>query len=244
MRALPDGYTLLLGQQNSHALAPGMRKAMPYDPVRDFAPITRVATAPQVLLAGSSIAAADWKQFAEYAKARPGRINYASSGHGTVSHLTSELLKQRAALDIVHVNYKGGAAATLAIASGEASVAFVPLATALPLLQGGKVRALGISSIKRFPTLPDVATLNESGLPGFEASSWFGMFAPSKIPRTLVARLNRDLTDILLAYSTQQAFLLLGAEATASTPEEFGAFVASEVVKWRKVISDAGISPQ
>lgn len=244
MRALPDGYTLLMGQLNSHAIVVSLRKVAPYDPLKDFAPITRVASAPQVLVVAHSLPAADWKQFAEHLKARPGTLNYASAGTGTASHLTTELLKQRTGLNIVHVNYKGGAAASLAIMAGEVSTGFVPLATAWPALQSGKVKALGISSIKRFPTLPDTPTLHESGLPGFEAASWFGMFAPSMTPALLIDRLSREISDILHSHSTQLDLLKLGAESAPLSPGQFTAFVASEIGKWRDVIRLAGIAPQ
>lgn len=242
--ASPDGYTLLMGQLNSHALAVSLHKNLPYNALNDFAPITLVASAPQVLVVNRSVPAASWPEFAHYIKQRPGTINYASAGYGTASHLTTELLKQLAKLDLTHINYKGGAAATVAIMGGEASAGFVPLATAWPLLQSGRIKLLGISSMSRFPTLPNVPTLHESGLSKFESASWFGMFGPARTQKTLVSRLNREIVEILQTRSIQQDLLKLGAEAAPSTPEEFGAFVKSEILKWREVINTAGIQQQ
>lgn len=242
--ASPDGYTLLMGQLNSHALAVSLYKKLSYDALNDFAPISLVASAPQVLVANRSIPAESWPEFARYISQRPGAINYASAGYGTASHLTTELLKQLAKLDLTHINYKGGAAATVAIMGGEASVGFVPLSTAWPVLQSGKIKLLAISSLRRFPTLPNVPTLHESGVSKFESASWFGIFGPARTKKALVGRLNREIVEILQTPLIQQDLLKLGAEATPSTPEEFGAFVSSEILKWRKVINGAGIQPQ
>ena len=242
--AAPDGYTLLMGQLNSHALAVNLHKKLSYDALHDFSPISFIASAPQVLVVNRSFPADNWSQFAQFIRQHPGKFNYASSGYGAGSHLTSELLKQIAKLDIAHINYKGGAAATFAITSGEASAGFVLLSTAMTALQSGKIKPLAISSMQRFPTLPNVPTFHESGLAKFEASSWFGMFGPASTTRTLVGLLNREIVDILRTAAVQQDLLKLGAVATPSTPEEFGAFVKSEILKWREVIYLAGIQKQ
>jgi len=242
--AAPDGYTLLMGQLNSHALAVNLHKNLAYNAVNDFAPIALVASAPQVLVVNRSFPASNWSEFAEFIRQRPGKFNYASSGHGTGSHLTSELMKQQAKLDLTHINYKGGAAATFALINGEANAGFVLLSTAMPIVQSGKIKLLAISSMNRFPTLPNVPTLHESGLSKFESSSWFGMFGPARIKKVLVDRLNREIVDILRTPLIRQDLLKLGAEATPSTPDEFGAFVKSEIQKWREVINRAGIQKQ
>ena len=241
--APPDGYTLLMGQLNSHALAVNVYARLSYDPVADFAPIARVASAPQVLAVTGSIPGGNWQQFADYVRQRPGQLNYASAGHATASHLTAEFLKQAAKLDLVHVNYKGGSSAMLALAGGEAAAGFVPLATALPLAQSGKVKLLAIASLRRFPALPDVPTFDESGVRKFEAASWFGMFAPARTSPALVARLNRDIVDVLQMPSMQQDLLRQGAEAVPTTAAEFSDFVKREIAKWREVIRRAGIAP-
>jgi tripartite-type tricarboxylate transporter receptor subunit TctC len=242
--ASADGYTLLMGQLNSHALAVNIYKRLSYDPVAGFAPITRVASAPQVFVVASSLPVRSWREFADYAMKRPGALNYASAGHGTASHLTMEFMKQASKLSLAHINYKGGASAMLAIMSDEAKAGFVPLSTALPISQTGKVRVLAIASMQRFPTLSDVPTLHESGLSNFEATSWFGLFAPAGTPITLIGRLNREVVEILRTPSVQQDLLKLGAETNSGSPEEFSNFVKSEIVKWRDVVKTAGIRPQ
>lgn len=242
--ASADGYTLLMGQLNSHALAVNLYKRLSYDPVAGFAPITRVASAPQVLVVTSSLPVRSWREFADYAMKHPGALNYASAGHGTASHLTTEFMKQAAKLNLVHINYKGGASAMVAIMSDEAKAGFIPLSTALPIAQTGKARVLAIASMRRFSTLPDVPTLHESGLSNFEAASWFGLFAPAGTPGALVARLNREVVETLRTPSVQQDLLKLGAETNPGTPEEFANFVRSEIVKWRDVVKTAGILPQ
>jgi len=241
--ATADGYTLLMGQLNSHALAVSLHKRLPYDPVNDFAPITLVALAPQVLVAGLSVPASSWQEYASYARKRPRALNYASAGHGSASHLTSELTNRLARLELVHIGYKGGAAAVRAIAGGEAHAGFVPVATALPVVQSGKVRALGVASKRRFPALPDVPTLHESGLTDFQAESWFGLLAPARTPRAVVARLNRDVVEILQTPAMQHDLLKQGAEAMPGTPEEFLAFIKTEIARWRDVVRASGLRP-
>jgi tripartite-type tricarboxylate transporter receptor subunit TctC len=241
-KATPDGYTLLMGQLNSHALAVNLDTRLAYDPIADFAPITRVASAPQVLVAGSALPVRGWGEFARFVRQRPGAINFASAGHGTVSHLTAELLKQSGRIELVHVNYKGGAAAMVAIASGEVQAGFVPLATALPPAQAGKVKLLAIASLRRFPTQPEIQTLQEAGVPRFEAASWFGVFAPARTPAALVARLNDDIVAILSTPVVRDDLLKHGAEAGATTPGEFSEFLVREIAKWRDVIKAAGIA--
>jgi len=242
--ALPDGYTLLMGQLNSHALAVSLHRKLSYDPLTDFAPITRVALAPLLFVVNSSMPTNSWRELADYARQRPGQIDYASAGNGTTSHLTAELFKQAAGLDLLHIPYKGGGAAIRAVMSAEVKTGFVALASAWPILKSGKIRALAIASRQRFPTLPDVPTLDEGGLPKFESTTWFGMFAPAHTGKALVARLNRDIVEILRTPSVRQDLLKQGAEPAPGTPEEFTAFIKSEIVKWRDVIKTAGIQPQ
>ena len=241
--ATADGYTLLMGQLNSHALAVSLHRRLPYDPVTDFAPITLVASAPQVLVTSLSVPASSWYEYASYARQRPRALNYASAGHGSASHLTSELAYRLAGLELVHIGYKGGAAAVRAIAGGEAHAGFVPVATALPVVQSGKVRALGVASSRRCPALPEVPTLHESGLTGFQAASWFGLLAPARTPRALVVQLNRDVVEILRTPSVQHDLIKQGAEAAPGTPEDFLALIKTEIARWREVIPASGLSP-
>lgn len=239
-KAPPDGYTLHIGQLASFAAAVSLYRKLPYDPVRDFAPITRYADVPLIFIAHPSLPAASLREFIGYAKKRPGAINYASASNGTGSHLTMELLTHVAGIKLLHIPYKGSGAATTAIISGEAPVAAIVVPNALPQVKAGKARAYAITSLKRFAGAPDIPTADEAGLPGFESSGWFGMFAPARTPKELLARLNREMVDILRAPATEAWLLSQGATPSPGTPEELTEFVRSETVKWKKVIELAG----
>ncbi|HUP95186.1 MAG TPA: tripartite tricarboxylate transporter substrate-binding protein [Burkholderiales bacterium] len=241
-KATPDGYTLLLADRTSHVVAPNLHKDLLYDPIRDFAPITLVARAPLLLVAHPSVSAANLRELIAYAKQRPGSIDYASAGPGTAVHITTERFKQVAGIDLMNVQYKGGGAAMAAILSGEAKVGFALVPVALPHVKVGKVKTYAITSAKRFTGAPDVPTMAEAGLPGFDSEElWVGMFAPVRTPRSLVAKLNADIVDILKAPATRDALRALGAEPATSTPEEFAAFIAAETATLKKVIQLAGI---
>lgn len=243
-RAAPDGYSLVMGNLPSHGVAISLHRKLSYDPLEDFLPVTRVALVPMLLVVHPSVPAESLRDFIDYAKKRPGVINYASAGHGTGSHLTTELFKQLTRLELVHIQYKGGSAQMVAIMSGEAKTGFAAVPSAWPMLSSGRVKPLAIASTQRAEALPNVPTFNEAGLPGFESTLWFGIFAPARTPVTLVSRINRDIVDVLRARSNQGELLKQGAEAASGTPEEFGAFVKTEIVKWRNVMKAAGIKPQ
>lgn len=239
-KAPPDGYTLHIGQLASFAAAVSLYRKLPYDPVRDFAPITRYADVPLIFIAHPSLPAASLREFIGYAKKRPGAIHYASASNGTGSHLTMELLAHVAGIKLLHIPYKGSGAATTAIIAGEAPVAAIVVPNALPQVKAGKARAYAITSLKRFAGAPDIPTADEAGLPGFESSGWFGMFAPARTPKELLARLNREMVDVLRAPATEAWLLSQGATPSPGTPEELTEFVRSETVKWKKVIELAG----
>lgn len=243
-KAPPDGYTLVMGNLASHGTAVSLHWKLPYDPVNDFAPIARIALVPMVLIANRSIPAGNLREFISYAKQQPGVINYAAAGNGTGSHLTMELFKQLTGLDLVQIQYKGGSAQGAAIMTGEAKMGFMALTTAWPILNSGKVKTLAVASRQRIESVPNVPTLDESGLSGFESTTWFGMFAPARTAKALVARLNRDIVEILRTPAIQQELLKQGAQVASGTPEEFAAFVKSEIMKWRDVMKAAGITPQ
>jgi len=243
-KAPSDGHTLLMGQLNSHGIAVNLYRNLPYDPVKDFVAITRVASVPQVLIVHPSVPATSVREFIDHARKRSGTLDYASSGNGTSSHLTTELFRQRTGLDLVHIQYKGGAAATRSIMSGETKVAFVLLSTGWNTLTSGKVRALAIASRQRVEVIPDVPTFDEAGLQGFESTAWFGVFAPARTPQSIVKRVNREIVDILRTPSVQRDLMRLGTVVNPGTPEEFSVFIGSEIVKWRDVIKTAGIQPQ
>jgi tripartite-type tricarboxylate transporter receptor subunit TctC len=241
-KATPDGYTLLLADRTSHAVLPSLHKDLAYDAVRDFSPITLVARAPMLLVAHPSVPAANLRELIAYAKRQPGSIDYAAAGPGTAAHIAAERFKQIAGVDLANIQYKGGGAAMAAILSGEAKVGFAPIPAALPHVKAGKVNSYAITSAKRFAVAPDIPTMAEAGLSGFDSEElWVGMFAPARTPRALIARLNRDIVEVLKTPATRDALLTTGAEPAPSTPEEFAAFIASETAMLRKVIQIARI---
>ena len=243
-KATPNGYTLLMGDRSAIAVAPSLYQGLPYDPERDLAPITLVASAPLLLLAHPSVPAANLREFIAYAKQTPQPLGYASAGIGTANHLPGEQLKQLTGIDLTAVHYKGGAPAMAAMLGGEVKVGFNLLPIALPHVKAGKVKAYVITTKKRFPGAPDIPTVLEAGLPDLIGDYWIGMFAPGRTPQTLVAKVNRDVTDILQSSAMHASLLDQGAEPVPGTPGEFAAFIKSETVKWGKVIKTAGIKPE
>lgn len=240
----PDGYTLLMADRTSHAAAPGLYKSLPYDPVKDFMPITLVVRAPNLLIAHPSFPAASLGEFIAYAKQHPGALHYAAAGPGTASHMTGELLKHLVGIDMPAVFYKGGGAAVLAVVSGEAKVGFNSMPVVLPQLRAGKVKAYAIASSKRFSGALDIPTAAEAGVPGFESEYWIGFFSPAKTSTALVDRINREIVEILQATALRNVLVAQGAEPAPGTPAEFAAFIKSETAKLKKVIEVAGIKPE
>jgi tripartite-type tricarboxylate transporter receptor subunit TctC len=239
-RAQPDGYTLHMGQLASFAAAPSLHRKLSYDPVRDFAPITLFAHVQLLIIANPAVPAATLREFIEYARTRPGAINYSSGGNGTGGHLTIELISQHTGIRLVHVPYKGVGVATTAIINGEAQLAVIPVPVALPHVKTGKARAYAITSPERFAGAPDVPTTAEAGLPGIESTTWFGMFAPARTPPAILAQLNREIVEIASAPATRDWMLRLGASPAPGTPQQFAAFLKAETAKWKKVIEVSG----
>ena len=243
-RAPADGYTLMMGQLTSHATAPSIYKSLAYDPVKDFAPITLATHTPLLLMAHPSVPGNNLREFLDSARKQPGVIQYAAQSGVSNSRLTMVLFCRAADLDMLYVPYKGPAASLTALLGREAQVSFLVVSLGLPHLGAGRLKAYAITSKTRFSTTRDVPTMAEAGLPGVESSSWYGLFAPAKIERPLLAKLNRDMVAVLKSPEAQAAMLAQGAEVAAGTPEEFAAFVKSEVVKWGSVIKAAGIKPE
>ena len=243
-KALPDGYSLLMGQIASHAAAPHLLRKLPYDPVRDFKAITLVAKAPFVLIAHPSVPAEGLPQLVDYARKHPGQLSYAAAGSGTASNLTMVMFRMRAGLDMLYVPYKGNAAALTAILAREAQLSFSPVPVALPHIATGRLKVYAISSLKRYSGAPDIPTVGEGGMPGFESTTWFGMMAPASTSAALLVRLNRDVGEILQTPSFMTALLAQGAESSPGSPEEFAAFIKSETAKWGQVITAAGIKAE
>jgi len=242
-RASPDGYTLLLGNASTLAMAPGLYKRIAYDPVKSFAPITLIATSANVLVVHPSVPANSVSALIALAKSKPGELNYASAGSGNSTHLAAELFKQMAGVNLVHVPYKGTPQMMTELLSGRMQLSFTSLVSALPSIKQGRLRALGVTSLKRAASLPEVPTISEAGLNGYELTVWQGIVAPARTPQPIVAQLNRQIAEILERLETRERLAAQGLESAANKPEEFRAFIASEVAKWTKVIRDAGITP-
>ena len=239
-RAAPDGYTIMGGTISTHAINASLYSNLPYDPVRDFVPITLIARVPNMPVINPAIPANDVKELIALMKARPGTFTFASSGNGTSQHLSGELFKSMAGVEMQHIPYKGSPPALQDVMGGQVSMTFDNITTAWPLTKGGKLRALAVTTAKRSPIAPDVPTLAEAGLVGYEIGSWQGVFAPAGTPPAIVRRLNAEIVKIINAPDVQEKLLGLGAEPVANTSEEFATMVKAEVVKWGDVVRKSG----
>ena len=242
-RAAPDGYTLLLGNASTLAMAPGLYKQIAYDPVRSFAPITLIANSANVLVVHPALPAGSVTALIALARAKPGQLNYGSAGSGNSTHLAAELFKLMAGVNLVHVPYKGTPQLMTELLAGQIQMSFASLISSLPHIKQGRLRALGVTSLQRAPSLPELPTISEAGLKGYEITVWQGMVAPAGTPQPVIAQLNRQIASILQAPETRERLAAQGLESAASTPEQFGAHIAAEVAKWTKVIKQAGIVP-
>ena len=239
-KSAPDGYTILMGTV-AHAAAENLYANLPYRLGRDFKGVTEVATSPMVLVVSESFPAKSVSELIEMARANPGKINYASAGAGTASHMSSELFKATAKIDLTNVAYKSSGLALNDVIAGHVPVMFDALFTSLPHIKGGKLRALGVASATRSPIAPEIPTIAERGLPGFESTVWFGFFVPAQTPPGVIAKLNRDTVAILKTEAIKELFLGQGLQAVGSTQAEFDARVLGEIDKWGKVIRSNGI---
>ncbi|HYH43847.1 MAG TPA: tripartite tricarboxylate transporter substrate binding protein [Burkholderiales bacterium] len=242
-KAPPDGYTLVMAS-TPLAINTVLYKKVPYDPIRDFAPITQVAAMPNLLVTHPSLPVRNVKQLIALAKSRPGELAYASSGIGTGPHLSMELFNYMAGIKLQHVPYKGTGPALTDTISGHVQLLMSTLLPPLPHLKTGRMRALAVTSVKRVPSLPDVPTVTESGVPGYEMIGWYGIVAPVGTPPAIVTKLHTDIAAVLLAPETRERLAAEGGEAVASKPEEFGAFIKSEIEKFGKVVKAAKIPMQ
>jgi len=236
----PDGYTILLGALSTHAVNPSLYKTMPYDAAKDFAPITLVAITPNVLVVNASSPVQNVKEFFAYTKANPGKLSFGSGSIGSGGHLAGELYKVETGTDSVHVPFKGGAPATQALLAGDTQFMFDNLANAMAQVKGGKLRALAVTTAKRSPLAPELPTMAEAGLPGFDISTWFGLFAPAGTPKDIVAKWNADVTKILNAPDVRARFIADGAEPAPTTPEQFAQFIAAELTKYARIVKASG----
>lgn len=237
-KAAPDGHTLLMGTIGGIAVAMSLNPNRGYDTLRDFAPITQSVTVTNILVAHPSVPAKTVKDLLALAKARPGRLNYASSGNGTVTHLAGELFKLLGKVDITHVPYKGGAPALTALVSGEVDMSYENSLIITPHIKSGKVRAIAVTGTRRSQLLPELPTIGET-LAGYSASGWYGLFAPAATPKTVIARLNSEVVKILRMPEVVQRLSGQGAETVGNTPDEFAAFVRGEIDKWANLVKAA-----
>jgi len=239
-RAPADGHTIVLGYIANLAIAPSLQAKMPYDPVKEFAPITQPASSPNVLTAHPSVAAKNLKELIALAKANPGKLSFASTGVASVGHLTGELINNLAGVNITHVPYKGSGQAVTDILGGHVSIMYSGFSSTLAHIRAGKLRALAVTGPKRSAALAEVPTIAEQGFPGVEATAWYGVLAPAGTPKPVITRLHGELVKILALPDVAQKLNGLGFEIVASTPEAFSAYIRSEIRKWEKVVRASG----
>ncbi len=239
-KAAPDGYTVLMGALSTHAVNPSLYARMPYDAVRDFAPITLVAVTPNVLVVNPSLPVHSVKELIAYAKAHPSALSFGSGSNGSAGHLAGELFKVDTGVDIVHVPYKGAAPAMQALLAGDTQLMFDNLASAMTQVKAGKLRALAVTTAQRSKLAPELPTMAEAGVPGFDISTWFGLFAPAGTPPDIVAKWNAEVVGILNSSDMRERLEAQGAEPAPSTPAQFAAFIATEVPKYARIVKASG----
>lgn len=242
-KAAPDGYLLMLGTIASLCTNVSLMKRMPYDPLRDFVPVTLVATQNLMLLVHPSVPVKTVKELVRFAKSQPGKLSFASAGNGTGSHLSGELFKQIAGVDMLHIPYKGVAPAMVDVISGQVAINFPSILSAMPHVRSGRTRALAVTGAKRTRAAPDLPTMQEAGMKNYESMTWYGIVAPAGTPQDIVAKLSTEVAAILKHPETFERLSKEGADPVGSTPQEFSRFMQSEIEKWRRVIRAAGIQP-
>jgi len=240
-KATADGYTLLLSTTSTHSIGPNLNPKIPYDAMRDFTPIGQVGNAPSIMLVPNSSPAKTVKEWIDYARQNPGRLNYASSGNGTIVQLTAELFKSQANLFVVHIPYKGTALAIPDLVSGKVDVLFDSLPTGLPHVRDGRLRALGVTSAKRTPLAPDLPPISDV-LPGYESTTWFGLFGPKGLPPEVVSRVNTAANQVLKDPEVVDKLTRLGIEPIGGTPAQFSTLLTTELAKWKKIITERKIT--
>jgi tripartite-type tricarboxylate transporter receptor subunit TctC len=240
-KSAPDGHTIVMGYLGSFAIGPNLYSKLPYDPVRDFAPITVVASTTQAIVMHPSLPVRSTRELIALAKRQPGQIGYASAGIGAPSHLAGELFKMMAGVDLVHVPYKGSGAAMNDLLGGHVAISFGGLAAAMPHVKAQRLRVLAVAGAARSPAMPQVPTVAESGLPGYDVSSWFGLLAPAGTPREAITRLHDEVVKILKTAEVKERLAADGAEVVANRPDEFSAYIKSELTKWGGVIKAARV---
>ena len=236
----PDGYTIVMGALSTHAVNPSLYRRMPYDAVKDFAPITLLAITPNVLVINPALPVTSVKELIAYAKAHPGKLAFGSGSNGSAGHLAGELFKVETGVDMLHVPFKGAAPAMQALLAGDTQLMFDNLASAMPQVKAGKLKALAVTTAHRSPLVPELPTMAEAGVPGFDISTWFGLLAPAGTPRDIIAKWNTDVTRLLNSPEMRERLAAQGAEAAPTTPEQFAAFIASEIPKYARIVKASG----
>jgi len=239
-RAAPDGYTLLYGTNGTHAINPSLYRELRFDPVKDFVPVSRMTEIAAMLIVNPQLPVQSVAELVQYAKSHPNKLNFASAGNGTTSHLAGEMFKRAAGIDIVHIPYRGGALAVTDLIGGQVQMMIDVMPNAYPLAKDGRVRGIAVSTATRFPGAPEYPTIAESGLPGFEASAWDGVFAPAGTPAPIVARLNGAIYQALTDPDLVAALRARGALSAPTTPEEFARHIAASADKWGRVVRASG----
>jgi tripartite-type tricarboxylate transporter receptor subunit TctC len=243
-KSAPDGYTLLLGSAGPLAIQPGLTARLPYDPLKDFAPITLVTSIPYVLVVHPSLPVKSVRELIALAKAKPGQLNFASPGNGTTTHLATELLKMLAKIDVVNVPYKGVAPAVTDLLAGQVQFMSGDLSTVMPQVKAGRLRALAVTGANRSPQAPELPTVAEAGVPGYEAIGWFAVLAPAATPRDLVTRLNAVIVKGVTEADARERLAALGGDVVANTPAEFAARIRDDLAKWSALIKTIGLKPE
>ncbi len=236
-----DGYTLVFGSIASHGILPAIQVPPPYDPIRDFSPVSLVAITPNVLLANVAAPAKNVAELIALAKSQPGKLNFGSTSLGGSPHMSGELLKSQAKIQMVHVPYKGGAPMLVDLMGGQISYAFDNLPSSIQHIRSGKVKALAVTTAKRWPHAPEIPTMAEAGLTGYESSAWFGLLAPGNTPKAIVDLLQKQVTFILKQPEVEKIYLEQGAMPVGNSPDEFVRFISAEMLKWKTVVSDTGV---
>jgi tripartite-type tricarboxylate transporter receptor subunit TctC len=243
-KATPDGHTIVLGYISNLAIDPALYEKLPFDPMKDFAPITQLVSTLNVLVVHPSVPAKDLKELIAYAKANPDKMNFSSSGSGSVGHLTGEFLNRASGMRMVHVQYKGSGQAVVDLLGGQVQAMFSGFSSTLHHIKAGKLRAIAVTSAKRSAAAPEVPTVAESGFPGFEATAWHGMLAPSKTPKAIIKRLHDEAGAALGAPDVRDRLAALGFDVVGSTPEAFRAYIESETRKWAPIVKASGVKPE
>ena len=243
-RAAPDGYTIVLGYIANLGIGPGLYAKLPFDPIKDYAPITQLASSPNILAVHPSLPVMSFREMIAYARSNPRKLNFASSGVGSIGHLTGELLNRSAGIAMVHVPYKGSGQAVIDLLGGQVQAMFSGMSSVMQHIKAGKLRALAVTGAQRSPAVPDVPTIAESGFPGFAATAWYGVLATARTPQSVVNRLHDEIVRALALPEVRERLNNVGFELVGSTPDEFAAFIKSEIAKWTKVVRVAKISAE